>query len=70
MNGASVQDRPDVVARVFKQKKDKLMDDIMKGRVFGEVPAYLWVIEFQKRGLPHVHILVILREEDRGKRPA
>ena len=65
LDGASVQDRPDLVARVFKQKKDKLMDDIMKGRVFGEVPAYLWVIEFQKRGLPHVHILVILREEDR-----
>ena len=65
LNGASVQDRPDLVARVFKQKKDRLMDDIMKARVFGLVPAHMWVIEFQKRGLPHVHILVILREEDR-----
>ena len=64
LNGASVQDRPDLVARVFKQKKDWLMDDIMKARVFGVVPAHMWVIEFQKRGLPHVHILVILREED------
>ena len=65
MNGASAQDRPDLVARAFKRKKDKLMEDIMKGGVFGVVPAYMWVIEFQKRGLPHVHILVILREEDR-----
>ena len=65
LNGASVQDRPDLVARVFKMKKDQLIDDIMKNKVFGVVPAQLWVIEFQKRGLPHVHILVILRDEDR-----
>lgn len=65
LNGASVQDRPDLVARVFKMKKDQLMDDIMKSKIFGVVPANLWVIEFQKRGLPHVHLLVILREEDR-----
>ena len=25
----------------------------------------LWVIEFQKRGLPHAHILVILSQVDR-----
>ena len=33
--------------------------------MLGVVPAKLWVIEFQKRGLPHVHILVILRDSDR-----
>ena len=65
LNGASAQDRPDLVARVFKMKKDRLIEDIMKNNVFGVVPAQLWVIEFQKRGLPHIHILVILREEDR-----
>ena len=41
LNGASVQDRPDLVARVFKMKKDQLLDDIMKGKVFGVVPAHL-----------------------------
>ena len=61
----NVNRRPDLVARVFKQKKDQLMDDIMKGKVFGVVPAHMSVVEFQKRGLPHAHILVILREEDR-----
>ena len=41
------------------------MTDINSGQIFGKVPAYLWVIEFQKRGLPHTHILVILAEDDR-----
>ena len=63
--GEIVQDRPDLVSRVFKLKKDQLMKDIKSGNIFGKVPAFLWVIEFQKRGLPHVHILVILAEEDR-----
>ena len=63
--GETAQNRPDIVARVFKLKKDQLMKDITSGNIFGKVPAFLWVIEFQKRGLPHAHILVILAEADR-----
>ena len=63
--GESAQDRPDLVARVFKLKKDQLLKDITAGNVFGKVPAFLWVIEFQKRGLPHMHLLIILEESDR-----
>eukprot|EP00966_Prymnesium_polylepis_P010376 239317-Prymnesium_polylepis.1 len=33
--------------------------------VFAAAVAHLSVIEFQKRGLPHAHILVILADEDR-----
>ena len=57
--GETVEDRPDIVARVFKLKKDQLMRDLKSGMVFGKVVAFLWVIEFQKRGLPHAHILLI-----------
>ena len=64
-DGETAQDRPDQVARVFKQKKDQLIKDIKYVQVFGNVPAMLWVIEFQKRGLPHAHILVILSQVDR-----
>ena len=39
--GETVQDRPDLVARVFKLKKDQLMKDIKSGRVLGKVPAFL-----------------------------
>ena len=63
--GETAQNRPDLVARVFKLKKDQLLKDITDRNIFGKVPAFLWVIEFQKRGLPHMHLLVILKESDR-----
>jgi len=59
------EDRPDIVVAVFKQKLDALMNDLIKGALLGNVAAYLYVVEFQKRGLPHVHILLILAENDR-----
>jgi hypothetical protein len=60
-------DRPDVVARVFNQKLKELMKDLLKRKIFGTVVAKIHVIEFQKRGLPHAHILLIL---DRSSKPS
>ena len=60
--GQKAQDRPDIVARVFKLKFDQLMVDLTKTGVFGKAIANMQVIEFQKRGLPHAHILIILAE--------
>lgn len=37
----------------------------VKGGVFGEMVALMSRIEFQKRGLPHMHILEILKEFNR-----
>jgi len=42
-------------------KLDTLLRDI-KDDVLGNVIAKIWVIEIQKRGLPHAHILLILDE--------
>lgn len=58
-------DRPDLVARVFHAKLKALMHDITVNRVFGNVNAYIYTVEFQKRGLPHAHILVILKEDSK-----
>lgn len=55
--------RPELIARVFKAKLEELMNDLTKKEVFGKVLYYLYVIEFQKRGLPHCHILLTLAEE-------
>ena len=65
LQGQSPQDRPDIVARVFKLKSDQLIEDLVHGGVLGLVVAYMYVIEFQKRGLPHAHILLILADHDR-----
>ncbi|GBM14379.1 hypothetical protein AVEN_246552-1 [Araneus ventricosus] len=54
------RERPDIVVRVFKMKLLELLDDLIKHKVFGCVISYIYVIEFQKRGLPHCHILLTL----------
>ena len=48
--GQRPEDRPDVVARVFRLKLQCLLNDLTKSGVFGRVIGYLSVIEFQKRG--------------------
>jgi len=60
LSGQTAQDHPDLVARVFKLKLDVLLHDLTKDMIFGKVIAFIYVIEFQKRGLPHAHILAIL----------
>jgi hypothetical protein len=63
--GQQPQDRPDIITRVFQQKLKSLMDDLKYGHIFGVPIAFVYVIEFQKRGLPHAHILLILRHQDK-----
>jgi hypothetical protein len=55
------KDRPKLVIRDFNLKLDALLKDI-KDDVLGNVIAKMWVIKFQKKGLPHAHILLILDE--------
>ncbi|GBN61555.1 hypothetical protein AVEN_27408-1 [Araneus ventricosus] len=52
--------RLDIVVRVFKMKLTELLDVIIKRNLFGRVVSYIYAIEFQKRGLPHAHILLTL----------
>ena len=49
-------DRIDILCQVFKLKLSMLLDDIFKKHVFGFAIGKIYVIEFQKRGLPHAHI--------------
>ncbi|KAH7714908.1 Protein F33H12.6 [Aphelenchoides avenae] len=57
-------DRPDIIARVFDTKKDALMAELREERCFGELVAWIFVIEFQKRGLPHLHAILTLKAAD------
>ena len=60
--GRQASDRSIICARVFHLKKEYLISLIMKEKYFGEVSARFHVVEFQKRSLPHAHILVTLKD--------
>ncbi|XP_031090920.1 uncharacterized protein LOC115995912 [Ipomoea triloba] len=64
------QNRPDLIARVFHAKLQELKNDITKKQFFGEIAAYTYVIEFQKRGLPHAHFLIILKDKCHAMSPS
>ena len=60
-------DRPDLISRVFNLKLKALMRDILEFHVLGRTVAHIYVIEWQKRGLPHAHILICFDEESKIK---
>ncbi len=62
-------DRPDLVTCVFVGKLQHLLDELLKKGIFSEVVANIHVIEWQKRGLPHAHILLILHSDHKPQGP-
>ncbi|GFU79862.1 helitron_like_N domain-containing protein [Trichonephila clavipes] len=63
--GQNSTDRPDLTARVFKVKVQKLVALLTKGKIFSGMKCFMYSIEGQKRGLPHVHLLMLLMENIR-----
>nr|GEU67109.1 DNA helicase [Tanacetum cinerariifolium] len=61
--GLTPADRADVVVRVFEQKVHDFCDFLQHSRHFGIVTGYLYTIEFQKRGLPHCHTLLWVKQK-------
>uniref|UniRef100_A0A914Y1H0 Helitron helicase-like domain-containing protein n=1 Tax=Panagrolaimus superbus TaxID=310955 RepID=A0A914Y1H0_9BILA len=55
--------RSDLKCRVFLTKAQEFLDDLFKKNIFGKVQAYHVVMEFQKRGMPHLHVLLIMEDE-------
>ncbi|XP_077242072.1 uncharacterized protein LOC143882480 [Tasmannia lanceolata] len=72
--GQRVEDRPDIVARVFNIKKKQLINDLRSEKIFGSVVAgasYPHALKLlRKRGLPHAHILLTLANQDKLLTPA
>ncbi|KAK2417432.1 hypothetical protein QL285_039731 [Trifolium repens] len=69
-NNLQPQDRLDLITKVFKIKFDELMKDLTKRHILGKVLAYMYTIEFQKRGLPHAHILIFLHPASKYPQPS
>jgi hypothetical protein len=61
----SASDRPDITVRVFNMFRTALVDELTKRHIFGHCSGYVYTIEFQKRGLPHMHMLLSLAEDCR-----
>ena len=57
--GQQPTDRPDLIARVFRLKIQELLADLRNG-LFGKYAGHVYTIEYQKRGLPHMHLLLFL----------
>ena len=51
------------LARVFHLKLRDLLDQIKNKEVFGPWLGWVWTIEYQKRGLPHLHLLLFLKTD-------
>ncbi|KAF1887830.1 hypothetical protein Lal_00023838 [Lupinus albus] len=49
--GLKSYDRSYIISRVSKMKFEELLQDLKKKHVLGKVIAYMYTIEFQKRGL-------------------
>ncbi|KAI7962555.1 hypothetical protein MJO28_000649 [Puccinia striiformis f. sp. tritici] len=62
-------DHPTLVVRVFHQKVAALIEEVVEMRRFGKCLSYVYTIEFQKRGLPHLHLMVTLDKADRPETP-
>ena len=58
--GQKPHHRHDLIARVFRLKLIKLLHLIRKSQIFGEVRCSMYTVEWQKRGLPHAHLLIWL----------
>ena len=63
--GQGAHERQDIVARVFRLKVNKLKELIFKDGIFRYKVANCATIEWQKKGLPHIHLLVWLQERFR-----
>ena len=67
--GQTAVDRPDLVARVFHIQQREFLHELRHKNIFGHFLGYVWTIEYQKRGLPHMHLLLFLHPDDRFLTP-
>jgi Helitron helicase-like domain at N-terminus len=56
----SPADRPNLVVCVFCLYQNSLITNLMDRNIFGNAVAQVHSIEFQKCGLPHMHLLLCL----------
>uniref|UniRef100_A0A914I102 ATP-dependent DNA helicase n=1 Tax=Globodera rostochiensis TaxID=31243 RepID=A0A914I102_GLORO len=61
--------RADIVCRIFMDKATEFIKDLTERNVLGKVAGWCYSVEHQKRGMPHIHMLLILDEASRITTP-
>ncbi|KAL3125241.1 hypothetical protein niasHT_005847 [Heterodera trifolii] len=61
--------RPDIVCRIFMDKATEFIKDVTERCVLGKVAGWCYSVEHQKRGMPHIHLLLILEKGGRLTTP-
>lgn len=64
--GQSANDRPELTVRVTRLKFKAFLYEILKNEIFGKVNGHVYTNEYQKRGLPHFHLLLFLNHNQRS----
>ena len=67
--GQKSSDRPDLIVRVFRLKMHELLHEIFHNHVLGKPVAKVYTIEFQKRGLPNMHMIIFLDAASKLRTP-
>ena len=62
--GQKPEDRPDLVARVFELKKKEFLRELINDKLLGVVITRVWTIEYQKRGLPYMYIVLFMDDRE------
>ena len=63
--GELPSDHPDLGVQVFKLKLKTILEDVAAKNIFGRNIIHVCSIQFQKCGLHHAHISVVLEAEDK-----
>src|SRR6266498_2911994 len=53
-------DRLNIIARIFRARLKRLIHLIRVKAAFGPYKAYIYTVKYQKRELPHTHIIVFI----------
>ncbi|XP_077222125.1 uncharacterized protein LOC143855968 [Tasmannia lanceolata] len=67
--GEEAYNRPDLTTRIFRGKLEDLKKQLFEKHVLGPIVAHVHVIEFQKRGLPYAHMLLVMQKESKLLNP-
>lgn len=59
------QNRPDLLTRIFRSKFEHLKKEVIQKKLFGPVAAFT----YEKRGLPHIHLLLTLQQRHKLMSP-